>query len=755
MANLAPIAQLTVDYPHCDGLLGEPDGEGWRERFGLTADFAFTADYEQPRVDQSPLHNWVLGEQVIYLPELRAIAPRGYCRYADMALSDWTAEAGQVKTVRWAGRERAAALCCYGPPDPTTGVVGRVTSEGLFPADPALELNLLRWEVPPEHDQPGSVRLTLWGALGDVAWRLELPFREGRRDSDAGTLLPVLSSKLPGPDHDWVPQAVCQARAARRALQRKQPFHQVVRWEVQDGYFLLSIDDATWLYFDRDESGRKVPITLGMGRVGIEVLGHQALVHLERIRYPLQAGTCYAELYQPLPVPAQYPFPPTAWSAIVTAPPGTSVSVEGQEGLEGRTVQPRVRFSSSDPSRRALCYLVQMRCEPVISAGAGSPWQSQGRELLVAARGRVTDEWRGATCEATLELDADQAEALPAWRGNDKVQVVAGWDTDAGPVAETMFTGYLSLDGAQLSRQAQRPGWVRVALRATDAHSRLKRKVCKEFGSFGGWLYTDAFRFIAHCAGFPDSLVDTSAIVAADLPREGRLPTRGADPILQFAEHLPFPAALDMLATQMRVRWGVSRDGKLVTEPLWRYVPPEERDPPATWESAGYWVLDDDTTDADESVRVIDVFRSSEEAANCVGVILGRRGEESRVVMWDRASMFQPTSDFFLGDCWDEITTLRDDADPFGLALHLLGERAQRHRYLCFRPRRHEGLWPDWCLKVQASGLQLPQNAVFKVTEKRWSVQAGNPAAGGAVVTARAVVTYNQLTQQFQQVVAS
>lgn len=165
-------------------------------------------------------------------------------------------------------------------------------------------------------------------------------------------------------------------------------------------------------------------------------------------------------------------------------------------------------------------------------------------------------------------------------------------------------------------------------------------------------------------------------------------------------------------------------------------------------------MLDDDTGTADDSVQVVDVFRSSEDAANSVGVILGRRGEEKRVVVWDRTSMFQPTSDFFLGDCWEEVTTLRDGEDPFELALHLLGERAQRHRYLRFRTNLHEALWPDWCIKVQASGLQIVQNAVFKVTEKRWSVQAGEGGTASATIVARAVVTYNQLTQEFQQVVA-
>ena len=765
MPNRAiPFAQITVDDARVDGIQGAFDDPTWSLAMGRVFSFPMRRYRDLKEHEIGPA--WYLGRGMEYVPQLRAIGPRGYVAYENMNSAHWTVISGDVRLVRWAGNGRKQSAFF-----PQGGGVIRQHADYLASANECFEIMLQRWR-PPDGTTTDCDVYVSWLATSGTQWSLRLPFPEPGTVPTAGLLDPALWWSLDSGANWYEGKSFKGMRLKSGRGASEEP--DVIRWEPFDGLFLLTVNDEQYFVTcDLDLNGRKWPVGTGAGPVEVQVIGHQALVHVQGIKYPddvtaevagyWNAGTsAYGGVY----VDPRYAWPAAdafGWQLVVTKawPTGatTDITVDVQPSATPRTIRPKLTFHNTGANmRRAVCYLAEVYAPPafVVPGDLATQWDSEtwsaanGGASIERISGHMTDAWKGNTFEADLICDEGQETALTAWQGGQKVQATVGWrSTDAADDSCTAFVGYMRDGYPEINKNPHQPNRVRVKLSVEDGYAKLADQRCKDCGPFAGWAFVDAFEFLCLMGGIPPALIDHTDIVPGDLPNLGILPCRGADPLFEFGSDRSIPVALDVICTEMsrgalQVQWTFALNGKVCARLKPTYAAPGGGD----WTLPGYWTLDDEAVPQHDQLQDVTVHQSVRERGNWIAVVAGRAGTETYRVLADLGSIFDPTKPNFIGQIKPEFVHLPDaDDDPTAideLVLKILGDRTERHREITWPTRFHTTVAPDTWVRVQTSHLNVTTNAVFRVTDKSyWAEHSEERSTARETITARQVYYWN------------
>jgi len=726
MSHLRAVCQATIDNPHADGIVN--DGG-----FGLLRQFRFRDHFSTRPGDLSerpePEWDYSAGGQynVEPLPELRAVAPRGICDCADMTLYDPATGAGdwQMTNVSglgncsnlWkefypVGHPRAKHLFFYdsrGAYSSELGYYGEITSRFSFHEDTNFTLEAFRYAPNPTLPQAGYCYLEV-NLLGDSQtgqWALVLPVA----GTEAQARFPRLGWRVT-PGDEWQVLTEFHTDAHEVGALRRKPFEQRITWETIDGHILLNIEGRRQVYYIPPALRLPEGPFIAAGPMRIIVYGHAAIVNVTQVKYPLgELVDCYVERAAYLPVDNTIFTPTPECRSLAWEPEGTAAEASAPKTTEGDEdrYRPRISFTSPHNYRRAVAYLHQLDLPPVISDGESDPYETQGNDVLVSAEGRLTNEWRNAECVVALEMDRADVGGMPEWKGNNKLSVVAGWDDGGSQDAATQFTGYL-VKGLH-HRDGRRPERVHIDLRARDGFIRLERKYWNNLGSFVEWTLEEAFHRILNQCGIPDGRIsfggDTGLVIPAG--------ARRSEPRFDFPADTRVPDGLNKLVSACGYVWGVDQSGTWFCRP-----PVEYGDTPD-------FTLDDDTLAAEDvtfrlSAENIDdpVRTVARGFVNSVFVRIDRSGEPEEAWRRDVASHQDENAADFIGDDWWHVFVGYDEQSASALAERLLAERQQRQKLLHFRCHGKPQLFPDHFVKVQATGIGVPQDSIFRIVRKHW-----------------------------------
>lgn len=725
MPHIRAICQATIDNPHADGIV--VDGG-----FGMVRQFRFHDHFETRPGDLSrhPEPEWdcTAGGQhnVVSIPELKAVAPRGVCGCQDMTLYDPDTGAGNWEKTNteqlancsnlWkelypVGHPRAKYLFFYdarGAYNANVGYFGEVTSRTDFHEDPNFALRALRYAPNPTLPQAGYCYLEIQ-LLGDSQtgqWTLVLPI--------AGTKAQARFPRLgwrQTPDDDWQVLAEFRTGAHEVGALRTKPFQQVLTWETVDGHILLNIDGRRVVYFIPEYLRLPSEPFVAAGPMRILVYGHAAVVNVTPILYPLgDIVDCYVERAEYLPVDNTVFVDTPQLRSLAWEPAGTAALAEADcttVGDEDRWV-PSIRFTSTSNYRRAVAYLHEMDFPPEISAGTSNPYQTQGQDLLVSGSGALTSDWRNASCSLVLDMDRSAAGSLPTWKGNNKLSVVAGWDDGGSTHTATQFTGYLT-DAAHV-RRGRRPERVRIVLHARDGFVRLENKHWQHLGSFVEWTLEDAFHRVLNQCGVPDSLIQFTGDSNLTIPAG----IRRCDPRFDFEEDTCVIEGLNRLVAACGYVWGVDQGG------TWFCRAPVEYSGTPDFTLDDDTVVQDDVTFALRADALDDSLVGRRPFVNSVFVRIDRGAEQEEVWRRDVDSHQTESADDFIGDDWWHVFVGYDEQSASALAERILKERQQRQRLVHFRCNGQPNLFPDHFVRVEATGVRVPQGSIFQVIRKRW-----------------------------------
>jgi len=723
MPHVRALCQAVIDHPHADGII--LDGG-----FGLLQQFRFRDHFETRPGDLSrhPIPEWDTSSggqyNVEVIPELNAVGPRGICGREDMTLydgqtGDWERTNHQGlpncsnlwKEVYPVGHPRAKCLFYHdarGAYDASAGYFGEVTSRRAWPEEPSFILRAYRYAPNPTLPHGGYCYLEVQ-LLGDSEtgqWSLVLPVA----GTEAQARYPRLGWRLT-PDDEWQVLREFRTDPHEVGALRGKPFEQLLTWETVDGHFLLNLDGRRQVFYVPPDLRVANEPLVPAGPVRIIVYGHAAIVNLTPIRYPQgDVAECFIARADYFPVDNTIFGDEPSLRAVACEPPGAAANAGATVttvGDEDRWV-PKVSFFSTSPERRAVAYLHEMDFPPTISAGSTDPYETQGENVVVRAQGELTDGWRSAHCRVVLDLDRDAVTSLPAWKGNNKLTVTAGWDDGESTDVATQFTGYL-VESAHV-RRGDRPERVSLVLNARDGFLRLERKYWQHLGSFAGWTLEAAFHRVLNQCGVPDSIITFAGDSSLAIPYG----PRKADLRFDFAEDLGVPEGLDRLVQACGYVWGVDQTGTWFCRE------------PVSYGGTPDFILDDDTLEAEDvafalrSETIRDAAPASRSFANSVFVRIDRGAEQDLAWRRDADSHQGPDADDFIGDDWWHVFVGYDEQSASALAERLLAERHQRQKMLHFRCSGRAALFPDHFVRLDATGLSVPAGTLFRIIRKRW-----------------------------------
>ncbi|MBM3498126.1 MAG: hypothetical protein FJX74_05590 [Armatimonadetes bacterium] len=724
MPHIRAVCQAVIDHPHADGLAF--DGG-----LGLLQQFRFQDHFETRPGDLSrhPVAEWdtASGGQynVEVIPELNAVGPKGILRRDPMTLYSPQTDLGEWvpsnheslsncsnlwKEAYPLGHPRALCLFYYdsrGAYDAEVGYFGEVTSRTDWPEDPGFRLEAYRYAPNPTlpNARYSYVEVQLLGDSETGQWSLALP----AAGVEGQARYPRLGWRL-SPEDEWQVLREFRAGPHETGALRQKPFEQVVLWEIIDGHLRVNVDGRPVVYCVPANLRVADGPLVAAGPVRLIVYGHAAMVNLSPIRYPDgRDSECAVKRAQYFAVDRTLFGGDPSLAAVAWQPAGTSANAGASlttVGDEDRWV-PEVLFLSDDPYRRAIAYLHEMDFLPVVAEGESDPYETQGENVVVDAKGELTADWRDAECRLVLELDRDAVGDLPDWKGNNKLTVDAGWDDGATTDVATQFTGYLA--GSVHERPASHPHRALFVLNARDGFLRLERKFWQYLGSFAGWTLEAAFTRVLNQCGVPDAKIAFTGDSDLVIPHAPRLAERRFD----FPETTPVPRGLDRLVRACGYQWGVGRDG------VWFCRPPIE------YGGEPDFVLDDETAAAGDvtfalRAETVGAAAGGRGFVNSVFVRLDR-GLEQDVSWWRDAGSHQtPEAESFIGDDWWHVFVGYDEQSAATLAERILADRLSRRKMLHFRCSGKPGLFPDHFVQVEATGIGVPSGSLFRIIRKRW-----------------------------------
>ena len=752
MSHVQAICQVTIDNPHANGMIVD-GGWGWMIEYPVNDHRATEEDPD--RFAAHPEDEWDTSSgganDVEVIPGLKALAPRGVVSPVNMDLYDPATGLGRWDKTDQTGTNppnlvqgwrafrpqglRADFLLWYGPPgayDATTSFYGEVTTkDNYLPALPNFVLHAWRKPPPPDLPTAGYNYLEIQlGSDGFGLWSLGLP---GPSELKAFKY-PVLGWRKAATD-SWTRVKECNKAISASKVGNLKPYPQRVTWETVDNQIVLDIDGTQFVYWVPEYQRIPGVPVVQAGPVRVTVYGARAAFNISHLtystlsyaqqRYDTEVDTtifntgnisCYDLSWEPE-------------SPNVTATVTVTEEWQATDGNLVNTYLPRVTFRSDSEWYRAVCYLAQLDIEPSITGGVSSTYVTQGKGVLVTANGDLSSEWRNARCKLVLEVGRADADALvAAWKGNNKVTIIAGWDDGATTDTATHFTGYLV--GRPMVRDSAKPERVEITLNLRDGFHRLEKKRWLRLGNMTGWQIHEAYRRALNHWGIADALIQvwdtaTSAMVtyASFTGTTPSIPLgdRKGELRFDFAADAQAITCLNELVEAVAWRWGYDRNGYWFLRPTVEYNSVAGAD----------FLIDDDTvSEGDMPLEVegdvtFDATPDGKAFANNIWVEVTRGDEAIAVWKRDGASHTNSAAADFIGDDWWEVQLLKDGPNPEALAERILAERTQRQKTIRFRPLGQVDLWPDMFVEWDGTGIGLTANSIFRVTSKKWECQDG------------------------------
>ena len=526
---------------------------------------------------------------------------------------------------------------------------------------------------------------------------------------------------------------------------------EVLQFETINGCFLLTLNGETFIYRVPEDQKLKPDIdpnftspTVQESIAHVTVYGHAAMFNLSRLDFPGVGIPAQTDLRY------TYPLDPTifnvtdadqvgtvsAWKPEGTAVTCTGVSEHEEAGTGCILFRPRIQCTAANPWQRSAVYVATVDWPPTISAGTTSgQYTTEGQNVLVSANGTINEDWRQSTCDLTLEMDAADVAAIATWKGNNRVQVTAGWQREISIQSAVQFTGYLRQRAHALD--SDRPGRVTVNLPCSDGFFRLEKKYWNDLGNFEGSTVSELFHRALNQGGVPDSYISVESDVA-DLKLTRAV--FGAEPRFDFREDTSVPDGLNRLLFSLGCKWGVNQLG------VWFVWRPTEY---IEGTSTVAFTVDDDTTNEMytifglQSETQFDELEDGRPFVNYVLVRTERGGEEQVCEVWDydassasRSLSHHVSSDpNFIGDDWWHVMVNEDAQSAYDLANRIIRDRAgdreggrvaNRRQTISFNADHQPALLPGDYVRVQVTGIPAATDSIFQIVSKDWACSGGD-----------------------------
>lgn len=713
---------LTLDNPHADGIISKWGiAKNWAAAEPKSHLGAFTPDLNSNV-------GWRYGGQFEYIAPLLGIAPRGHCNMTSMDADDWIATSGVWRETPITGTFPVSFLHFYDgrPGLVAAGEYGICTSKADYGVN--LGVYLRRYPAHPKDVDPPLLVITLVGDGSGASYAIALPelslgstFWQTLTGSLADKLsTPVLLGR-PAGSSEWSIIDRCDGHLQPGNVAEHGRNYRETRVGIEytDGWLLVTFagEHAQWAYRGdwQDADDNTVAFEPTAGPVEITVVGHTAAFSLADLAYSTDATLRPAEAAHLVTDTTIFPLPSTSTFLIQShEPAGTLITVAQEEPIADSGIsQPALQFTGPGDDRAVFYNLHEVR-QPTIAAGTSLPVSSLTSDTLRvrSISGSINDTWRNARLSA--EVEARAGSTLADLQPNGKVTAaVALIESGVAPTWYSQFTGYLipaEHERYSISR-------TRAEVQAGDGiQVRLRNKHMVWYSAFEGWAVDVAWRYVLNCCGIPDSLISVDAGVSAVAMGDNYyLPLSQHQGIrnLQFKPDDLVVSALDVICDTRDLEWGITEAGMYFLRPRLEHV-------------ADYydWTLDDDTLTAEDMVTQFRSARSIDDYVNIVQVIAGQGWGSVRKTLLDLPSIQTSTAENFIGDDWWRVETMPDGDDPVQLANLLWKQRHSMARTIVWRDHHHPELMPDDYVRVQATSVDLPNNTIFRITAKDWSLDA-------------------------------
>lgn len=764
----------TIDDPRADAALVDTG-------FGVMLPFRVldrsTAEEDPDDFALKPRREWDTSsaglDNVEVISELKCLAPRGRALARDMAVAEFPSTTSfslpswATYSDSWIVRSLpagggAADFLFFN--DGRGGRVGEKTGDaglGVLKSDPNFALRLYRYGTPRDAptDSWSFVTIELLGNPESEwfgHWALVLPGPMSNLNQAAtpvfrGYKFPVLlhRSTVGGA---WVVMAEVRKAISESATANSKAHYQTVTWETLDGHFIINIDGTRLVYHVPPEH-RPADIdapTITAGPVRLIVANAMAAVNISPVSY--DASACFAQRDQEVDVDgAVFNADSTegnstkyliAWTPSADGNSTTCTVTAEHQSTDGTIefYKPKVAFTSGDNYHRAACYFAQVDFPPSLSAGTSSPYATDGNDVLVAASGSISNEWRHNDCTLVLSVARGDADALvSSWKGYNRIIVTAGWDlTGAGSDIAVHFTGVLV--AMPMLRPDDFTERTVITLRCRDDFALLERKYWQHLGNFTNFQLHLMFQRVLNQCGIPDDKIqvwDGSALVQVDtfVSGGGTTPTiplgaRRGELRFGFQEDVNVIDGLNAMIGRTAAHWvwGYDQNG------IWFLRPT----PVWTTGDTPSWTLDDTTVlrDTVTGARAIKLHDESESgfpfANNTFG--MATRGDETESVwLRDKDSGQTAADPKFVGhDLW-AVEGTQDGESPGALAQRMLTDRLQRTQILEFSaeptgtdisPKTLVELMPYDFIQASVTGAGVTDNSIFQILTKQWRCDA-------------------------------
>lgn len=701
------VVGVTIDNPNADGQIAENE-------HGFGYDWLFRETKHENTFDRNaPLDaqwDYATGGTE-YIPVLKACGPRGNVVKRNMVLSQWRQEAGTWAEWTPPGYPQAQYIGWY---PSAAGQYGRVTYQSRTAMHFALWLqrNTPRW------DETGDCYIgVLIGAGKDqYQYAYYLPLRSTNYKyprllrAPAGTPFTMA--------HTIDERQTSTAELSGLGGGGKE---EVFILENTAGHLLMrwSGDNEPWVWW---EPGG---VYLGPRYLTVFVQGHGLSFCSAGITYPRTSTvTPYNSLTVPSWVNATH-----EWGWLASGqndmPQGGAVSVASSTAVDQATDKPVVTFTCAG-RERPVCYAVFQTHSPTFTAANSSPYDITTDDAsdcykVLAASWYITDIGRNQRAELTIQANNAASET---WRGNQKVTLKAGVQTEAdagNPTLTTQFVGYLKR--FERIKDPDEQGVATWRWYVEDGiGARLEgKKFMLWHNAYGGWNSSSAFVQVLQRCGVPDALMDLDlpantigdgiggqTVNSATLPHGDR----PGDLLFNFNHEEGAVAALDKMAKSIGCEFGYDApDGSYFVQEAVR-----------TWDGTIDFTLSDDTTTETDLVRALTVERGNDEFRNHLALFGGQGQAAQGVYMNLRDSAYLPGSALYVGEDWWDVQTEAEVANPVLVAQRRFAEYVKRGIVLTWETHAKPTLFPNHHVLVDVDGMDVPVGSVFRIVDKRGDI---------------------------------
>lgn len=692
--------------------------------------------------DTSQVH-WNYGQYTRYIPQMRAIAPKGYVQpVPDTPISEFDVHRGSWHTAHRAGSLWHESIWF------SDGKANHIQrgADGVVTTSTTLWPNFAFWywfgPIPEQHAEKSMFRLQFRGGDMTGGYQITVPHPEAIprdvQDSDGSSSnpswrVPTLWGNSGAVGAEWsvidhMDKEDYQGAGGSRTFKR-------LTVETDGSWLLVQFENSLWAYNGakwRDKAGRVHSFNLDECLVDIGVTGCTFQFCMERLEYPPATGLVdrstdgsdepvTAKPREWVTVDPTIYVPTPTYYFMYRAPEDTSISVTQDDDSTTAKERPVVEFSNTDKHKFAALFGVHDVHESEFTTPPESPTTISSCDnpafQLVSASGFVTEDYRGATFQATIEAAADQTVQIP--QTNSKIQAaVQLLDSSEGhtsydeQVWRVMFTGYtLPSTRREVGKR------VGAAIHHVEAQTldeaRLAKKPMGWHCRYDDWPVDQAFTTILNLAGVHDDLISIDpTITEASMGDAYYLPGGSTDkPAFGFAPDADVVEALDKIADARNLQWGINPLGAVFLQPQ------------PTYGGTPDFVLDDASADASDAISSAEAATTPDDFINLLQVVTGVEPNRQGIMLIDVPSIATDSADDFLGDVWAKYVVDDQADDANRLAAQVWSEHHRYKRTLVWETQFHAGeIKPGDYVEVSLDDLDIPDGTIYKVISLRWKV---------------------------------